>query len=134
MSEQQTDTGKLKETHVTQPDRRHHPVLVGKHLKDTSYGRTMVRVQKHLSPPLRLFSKFTHSAMLDTPSEYIAKTIGRPSGMLGGGVFALVGTLLLFWTVDTYGYEYNYLAVAILFAAGTVFGLFIEGIIKLLKR
>lgn len=115
-------------------EKKHHPVLVNKNLKDIAYSRTMTRVRKKLSAPSRAFSAFTHSPLIDKPSEFASKTVARPSGMLGGALFALGGTLLLLWTVNTYGYEYNYLGVVALFVGGALFGLVAEGFIRFLKR
>lgn len=113
---------------------RQHPVLINKQLKDMAYSRTMLRVQKHLSLPSRYFSKAIHSKALDKPSEVVGKTVARPSSMLGGALFAAIGTSLLLWTTERYGYEYNYLAVILLFGTGMVLGLIIELVWKSLKK
>ncbi len=115
-------------------ENNHHPVLVNKQLKDTAYNRTMVRVQKHLSLPSRTFSKVIHSQLLDKPSELASKTVARPSGMLGGTFFAMLGTLGLFWLTRKYGYEYNYLMAIVLFIGGAIIGLTAEAVLKVLKR
>ena len=109
---------------------KHHPVIVNKQLKETAYTRTMTRVQKRLSAPSRVFSKIVHSKALDKPSEVVGNTVARPSGMLGGAVFAFIGTSLLLWITRSYGYEYNYLAVIILFVVGMSAGLLTEAGLK----
>jgi hypothetical protein len=111
-----------------------HPMLINKQLKDMAYSRALTRVQKRLSAPGRVFSKLVHSAALDRPSEAIGKTVARPSGMLGGAFSALIGTSILLWVTRHYGYEYNYLAVILLFVCGMAFGLAAEGIFKAIKR
>lgn len=111
-----------------------HPVLVNKQLKDTAYNRALTRVQKRLSAPSRVFSKAVHSKALDRPSEAIGKTVARPSGMLGGAIFALIGTSLLLWITRRYGYEYNYLAVILLFVGGMAVGLGAEAVLKTFRR
>lgn len=103
-----------------------HPVYVNKHLKETAYSRTLTRVQKRLSAPNRVFSKVVHSKALDKPSEVIGNTVARPSSMLGGAIIAFLGTSILLWVTRRYGYEYNYLAVILLFAGGMVIGLLVE--------
>jgi hypothetical protein len=115
-------------------DNKHHPVLVNKHLKEIAYSRAMTRVRKHLSLPSRTFSKVAHSKFIDSPSEVIGNTVARPSGMLGGAFFAAVGSSILLWVTKHYGYEYNYLAVILLFAIGLVVGLSAELVWKSLKR
>lgn len=118
----------------TSHENNHHPVLVNKQLKDTAYNRTMVRVQKHLSAPSRVFSKAVHSTLLDKPSEFASRTVARPSGMLGGTFFAMLGTLGLFWLTRKYGYEYNYLMAIVLFIGGAIMGLTAEAVVKVLRR
>lgn len=115
-------------------DNKQHPVLVNKQLKDMAYSRAMTRVRKQLSLPSRFFSKAIHSKALDRPSEIIGNTVARPSAMLGGAFFAAVGTSILLWITRHYGYEYNYLAVVLLFAIGLASGLFIEFIVKTLQK
>lgn len=122
------------EKHTPAVEKKHHPILVNKHLKDTSYNRTMLRVQKKLSLPNRYFSRAIHSPILDKPSEFASKTIARPSAMLGGAFIAMLGSFALYVVVRYYGYEYNYLAIAILFLFGMLFGLLAEGAIRLLRR
>lgn len=131
--EQQALSGKEMSPFERAPQRQ-HPVLINKQLKDMAYSRTMLRVQKHLSLPSRYFSKAIHSKVLDKPSELVGKTVARPSSMLGGALFAAIGTSLLLWTTKRYGYEYNYLAVILLFGIGMVLGLIIELAWKSLKK
>ncbi len=116
------------------PTKKHHPMLVNKQLKDMAYMRALTRTRKKLSAPARAFSKAIHSDILDKPSEAIGKTIARPSGMLGGAFFAMIGTSLLLWVTRHYGYEYNYLAAILLFAVGMVAGLLLEASIRSIRR
>lgn len=111
-----------------------HPALVNKQLKDMAYHRALARTRKHLSAPSRTFSKIVHSSALDHPSETIGKTVARPSSMLGGALFAMVGTSLLLWVTKKYGYEYNYLAVVVMFGFGMIVGLTVESLYKLIKK
>jgi len=115
-------------------EQSHHPVLVNKQIKDAAYHRSLLRVQKRLSAPSRSFSRIVHSKALDKPSELASKTIARPSSMLGGALFAMIGTLGLYWLTNKYGYEYNYLLAILLFILGAVLGVIIEGVISVLKR
>jgi hypothetical protein len=115
-------------------ERRHHPVLVNKQLKDMAYSRAMTRARKQLSLPSKLLSKAIHSKILERPSELIEKTIARPSGFLGGALSSAIGTSVLLWISNRYGYEYNYLAVILLFVCGMAIGLIIEATTKLLRK
>lgn len=115
-------------------DKKQHPVLINKQLKDMAYSRTMVRVRKKLSVPSRALSKAVHSKVLDKPSEVIGKTVARPSSMLGGAIVAAFGTSLLLWITKKYGYEYNYLAILMLFIVGMIAGLAAEVVARRFKR
>jgi hypothetical protein len=113
---------------------KNHPVLVNKQLKETAYTRTLTRVQKRLSMSSRLFSKVVHSKALDKPSEVVGSTVARPSGMLGGALVAFIGSSLLLWITRSYGYEYNYLAVILLFVIGMGAGLLAEAGLKSYRK
>lgn len=117
-----------------QPQQQHHPVMVGKQLKEMAYSRSMTRVRKQLALPSRLFSRAVHSKVLDKPSEVLGNTVARPSGILGGAILAAFGTSTLLWLTKHYGYEYNYLAVILLFGIGLVVGISLEFIFKALKK
>ena len=110
------------------------PELASKELKDLAYRRTLRRVQNKLPAPARAFSKVIHTPAVDVASEFAGKTIARPSGVLAGGIFAFLGSSVFLWTTKHYGYEYNYLLFALLFAGGFVFGLLVEILFRLAKR
>lgn len=113
---------------------KQHPLLVNKALKEMAYNRALTRARKRLSVPSRAFSKVVHAKAIEKPSEAIGKTIARPSGMLGGAFFALVGSSVLLWISRHYGYEYNYLEDVLLFGIGMGVGIAIEGIIRLIRQ
>ena len=131
-AEQQAISGK-EMSHGDRADTKRHPVLVNKQLKDMAYMRAMTRVRKHLSMPSRAFSKVVHSKAVERPSEIIGNTVARPSGMLGGAFVATIGSSILLWVTKHYGYEYNYLAVILLFVIGMTLGLAVELLWKTLR-
>jgi hypothetical protein len=120
--------------HSKQENTPHHPVLINKQLKETAFSRSMIRTRKKLSAPSRALSKVIHTPVIEQTSETLSKTVARPSSMLGGAFFALLGTSILLWVTRRYGYEYNYLAVILLFGGGLVIGLSIEGLWRLLSK
>jgi hypothetical protein len=124
------------ETHhaKTEHPNNHHPVIVNRHLKDMAFSRTMVRTRKRLSAPSRTFSKIIHTPAIDKSSEFVGKTIARPSGMLTGAFLAFIGTSILLWVTRYYGYSYNYLLVILLFIGGMAIGLAGEGIFRLVRK
>jgi hypothetical protein len=105
-----------------------HPLIASMQLKTVAWSRQMTRTRKRLRAPDRAFSKVIHSPVIDKPSELIGNTIARPQGMLWGSVFAFVGTSVLLWVTNHYGYEFNYLLVVLLFLGGSLFGTAIEAI------
>ncbi len=120
-------------TRPAAPERGHHPLMLNKHLKDTAYDRTMIRVQKKLSLPNRYLSKAIHSPLLDKPAEVAGKTVARPSSMVGGALFALIGTSIMLWIAQNYGYQYNFLTAIITFVLGMIIGLLCEAMWRLLR-
>ena len=111
-----------------------HPVIVNKQLKDMAFSRTMVRTRKKLSSPSRAFSKVIHTPVVDKTSEFVGKTVARPSGMLAGAFIAFVGTSTLLWATRHYGYTYNYLMVILLFVGGMAVGLGGEAILRAIRK
>jgi flagellar biosynthesis GTPase FlhF len=119
-----------------QQDETHAPKdsFVNKELKDMAYARTMNRVRQQLSPVGRKFSKLVHQPVVDTVSEGVAKTVGRTSGLFGGGLVALVGTSVYYWISKHYGYDYNFLIYLMLLAGGFVVGWLIEMLWNISRR
>lgn len=115
-----------KAAHEVRPDEPsghdtpHH--YVTSELKDMAYQRAITRVRRQLSPGARSFSKVIHQPAVDALSEATAKTIGRPSGILGGGILAFVGTTAYYYIARHYGYEYNFGIFLLLLAAGFAIG------------
>lgn len=110
-------------------DREHSPtnqLFVNKELKDMAYKRTLNRVRQQMSAPDRLVSRIIHQPAVNAFSETAAKTIGRPSGLLGGGFLSLVGTSVYYYIAKHYGYDYNYLIFLLLIASGFIAGWLVE--------
>ncbi|HSX46783.1 MAG TPA: hypothetical protein VLF87_02225 [Patescibacteria group bacterium] len=103
-----------------------NPIGLQHDLKATAYRRTLKSVQKKLPAPVRSFSKVVHSNMVDKASVIGAQTIARPSGILGGSLFALLGSGVLFYYSRHYGFRYNYLLAFILFIGGYALGSALE--------
>lgn len=104
--------------------------FVNKELKDLAYDRTLKRVRQNLSPASRAFSRVVHQPVVELISEAAAKTIGRPSGVLGGGLVALAGTSAYYYIAKHYGYEYNFGVFVLLLLSGFAIGWIIEFLIR----
>lgn len=96
------------------------------HIKLEAFNRLLARTQQKLSKPVRGFSRFTHSPLVDKVSNVSAQTIARPSGILGGSICAFAGSLIVYYFAKHYGFEYNYLFVFLLFIGGYAVGAFLE--------
>lgn len=96
---------------------------VTKELKAIRYKETMRYVRRHLSPSERRLSSFIHTPSVEKVSEVGAKTIARPSGLLGGGLVALFGSVFTLYIARKYGFEVPNSLFAALFIGGFLLGL-----------
>lgn len=119
----------------SRPD-EHEPSssYVNKELRAMALQRTMIRVRKQLNPADKLMSKVIHIPVVEKISETASKTVARPSGLLGGGLLAVVGTTVYYYLSRRFGYEYNFSAFLVLVSFGFLAGLAIELVGKLLKN
>jgi hypothetical protein len=101
-------------------------VGVDRELKDLAYSRILTRTRKRLPLADKWLSKAIHQPVVDKLSQAGEKTIARPSGVLGGSLFALVGSSTLLYTAKHYGFRYNFLAFFLMFILGFGFGLLAE--------
>ncbi len=101
-------------------------------LKSNAYEHTLRRVQQKLPKTARAFSKIAHNKTVETVSNVSAQTVGRPSGILGGSICALMGSLILLYYSRHYGFKYNYSLFFLLFIGGFLVGALAELAIWLL--
>lgn len=126
-------TGDIKLDHNSESNNA--PVVpVNRELKDMMRIRILNRVRKDLPAPQRALSKVVHAKPVEAVSAVGEKTIARPAGLLGGGLFALVGSLITFYTAKHYGFRYNLLLFFLLFVAGYALATIIELVVLLVKR
>lgn len=112
--------------HVPQAPVDDRPQLIDNAVKMFRMRRNLSHVQKRLKPAEKSFSKLIHQPLISRVSETSAKTISRPSGMLGGGMTAFLGSLLYLFVAHRYELAYNYLVFLLFFAAGFVLGIALE--------
>jgi hypothetical protein len=105
-----------------------------KELKTDAYSRTIQKIRGRLNPAERILSKTIHNRVIEPVSEFSSKTIGRPSGILGGGIVALVGSAAVLYMAKHYGFRYNFTTFLVLMAAGFAVGLSVDLLIQLVKR
>lgn len=102
-------------------------------LKNASYERSLKRIQSKLPSAQRSFSRLIHKPVVEAVSEPLAKTVARPSGILGGGLFALIGNSWLLYLSKSYGFAYNFFTFFVLIAIGFALGIAAELIIRFIK-
>jgi hypothetical protein len=101
-------------------------------LKKTAYKDLLSHTRRQLPKAMRTFSKVIHNSKVEAVSNVGAQTAARPSGLLGGGLGAFLGTVVLLYFSRHYGFAYNYSLFLIMFVGGFIGGLIIELIVKLL--
>ncbi|MEK7059678.1 MAG: hypothetical protein AAB971_02900 [Patescibacteria group bacterium] len=107
------------------------PSIVDRQLKKITERRLIKDIQRKESAPQRALSKVIHQPIVRAVSETAGKTVSRPSGLLGGGLVAFLGTTGYFYLAQHIGFKYNYLVVIILMVAGFALGLILELLVNL---
>lgn len=107
---------------------------ISKNLKNESYKKTLNIVRADLPASQKIMSKFIHQPAIESISEISAKTIARPSGIIGGGLVALIGSIIILAVARKIGFEVPYSLFAILFIIGFGIGLIIEFTKKIFQK
>jgi hypothetical protein len=105
---------------------------IGGELQQVTLRRELQAIRRKLPAPQRALSKLVHQPGVRVASEAAGKTVSRPSGLLGGGLVALLGTSGYLYLAKHIGFTYNYGVFLILFAGGFALGLGIELLVHLL--
>lgn len=100
-------------------------------LRSVTKNRELKHIQRHEQPVERAFSKLIHQPAVRVVSEAASNTVSRPSGLLGGGIAALIGTTIYLITAKHIGFGYNYTVFLALFALGFIAGLAVEFLVYL---
>lgn len=102
------------------------PHFIDSSTKSLRLTKSMQTVQTRLTGPQKSFSKLIHQPLVQKVSEQAAKTVTRPSGLLGGGVAAFFGSLGYALFTQYYGFTYNFSIFLLLFVGGFAAGVAIE--------
>lgn len=111
-----------------------HPGLISRELKSVTLQRELQSIRRRLPVPERVLSRVIHQPAVRIVSEAAGKTVSRPSGLLGGGVIALLGTTGYLYMARHMGFRYNYFVFLVLFGGGFIVGLILELIIWTVTR
>lgn len=104
---------------------------IGSDMKKAGYNREMTNIRRNLPRPQRALSKLVHQPVVRVVSELAGKTVSRPSGLLGGGLVAFLGTSAYLGLAKHIGFRYNYAIFLVLFVGGFVIGLGLELLVHL---
>lgn len=107
---------------------------VQRELKTNAYEQTIGRVRGDLSAAERAFSKLIHNKVIEPFSEAGARSVARPSGILGGGIAALIGSSAVLYMAKYYGFRYNFTVFFLLLGLGFLAGLIAELGLRFIKK
>lgn len=102
-------------------------------LRKITFKKEIKHIQRKLNKGDRLGSRIIHQPIIKNVSEVSAKTITRPSGLLGGGITAFLGTSIYLYLTKHIGLKYNYSMFLFLLIAGFILGVLIEALIRLTR-
>lgn len=108
------------------PSQEPPAAMVNRELRQITLRRELKSIRRRLPAPQRVLSHVIHQPAIRAVSEVTGRTVSRPSGLLGGGLVALLGTSGYLYLARHIGFEYNYSVFLLLFAAGFVIGLCLE--------
>ncbi len=98
-------------------------------LRALSFHRQIIRIQHKLPAAQRVLSKVIHQPAVRVVSEVAEKTVSRPSGLLGGGLVAFLGSSSYLYLAKHIGFNYNHFVAIALFVGGFIAGLILELIV-----
>lgn len=128
----------LSSKEVTIGEHRHDnptPILgMQRELKAEAYKRTLQKTRSHLNTTEKAFSKVIHQPIVESISNISSKSIARPSGLLGSGLAALLGSGVVLYMSKYYGFRYNFIVFLLLSVLGFAIGLIVELFIGLIRR
>lgn len=102
---------------------------INRELKNITLAKELSFIRRRLPTNERILSKIIHQPVVRVISESTSKTVSRPSGLLGGGIVAFIGTTAYVIFTHYIGVPYNYSLFIIFFVGGFIIGLILEFII-----
>jgi len=102
------------------------PTFVNADLKKVTLRREIQAIRRKLPVTQRALSRVVHQPVVRVLSEVTGKTASRPSGLLGGGLVAFLGSAIYLYMTKHVGFSYNYFVFLLLFVGGFGIGLALE--------
>jgi len=107
---------------------------INRALKAISLKNELESIRQKLPFGQKILSKTIHQPVIRKASDMTSRTIARPIGLLVGGIFAFVGSLVYFFFDKYIGIDYNYLVFILLFVLGYIIASLIELLSKSFTR
>lgn len=102
--------------------------------KKQAYRQQIKKVQAQLPKGARTFSKIVHNPVVETVSDATAKTIFRPSALIGGSVTGIVFGLVIYLVARYYGYPIPAMTLVLILIVGAILGVIVELIAGMFKK
>ncbi len=132
--EQEKQAEKTKpEKHDAEPKAK-DPNSYSKLERKQAYRKEIKKVQAQLPSGARRFSKIVHNPVVEKVSDVSAKTVFRPSALVGGSLAGLVVGSIFYFLAKTNGYTFPALTIVALLILGALVGVVLEFIYKKLLR
>jgi hypothetical protein len=122
----------LKQLENESVDQQIPSSVIGKMQRQVSYQHSIKQVRRGETRPSRALSHVIHQPLIRAVSEVSSKSVMRPSGLLGGGLAAFVGSGVYLLATKLYHFKYNYTMSLLLFVGGFCLGLVLELAVHLL--
>lgn len=103
-------------------------------LRQITLSRELSQIRRSLPAIARPFSRLIHQPAVRAVSEAAGRTVSRPSGLLGGGLAAFVGSSAYLYLAKHIGFSYNYFVFLVLLGGGFVLGLVLELLVYVALR
>lgn len=123
-----------EELQLPNNEKKREPIYFTKADRERSFHTTMHHVRSQLSRPSQTFSKLIHQKQIEKTSEFVGKTVVRPSGVMGAATAALIGVSILLFFAKHVGFQLSGSEFWILLCVGYLAGLLLEAIRKLFSK
>jgi hypothetical protein len=123
-----------KPENKTQVDTSVEAISISRADKQHAYKLTMSQIQSNMAPVTRQFSRLIHSKVVEKTSEVLESSVARPSGILGGGLFATIGLGAMLFFANRNGFKLSGSELLIFIVSGWIVGILAELFWKKLMR
>lgn len=94
--------------------------------KKSAYKKELKKVRAQLPKRSQSFSKFVHSPVVEKVSDVAAKTVLRPSVLIGGSIVGISLGLVVYIVARYYGYVIPSMTLILFLLVGGIIGALVE--------